>query len=74
MNLIEWVCACACVCVHDRKRNGEGHQKNGPTLVGVLVAYLADTCLINIWVHIWPGAFIVCPGSNIVAQVYVHVW
>ncbi len=29
---------------------------------------------IKIWVHIWPGAFIICPGSSLMAQVYVHVW
>jgi len=25
-------------------------------------------------VHIWPGAFIVCPGSSIGTQVHVPVW
>lgn len=43
------------------------------TEVGVLVAYLADRggdmYHIKIWVYTWPGAFVICPGSSIVAEV-----
>lgn len=57
-------------CMMDRKMLTE-REKN--RLVGVLVAYLADEgedmYHIKIWVYTWPGAFIICPGSSIVAEV-----
>lgn len=67
------MCVCACVTgremVKDRGKNRLWWC--------VLVAHLVDRggymYHIKIWVHIWPGAFIICPGSSIMAQVYVPV-